>query len=110
MGENNTHTPLTADRDRAALEHLTNIRLIFPKTTGFQLVFEFSENEYFSNKELIRTYRYQDDDGLGGSFIYDHAEGTSNAIEWKEGKEPTVRVVSKMRPSNGSYHISQLLD
>lgn len=81
------------DRDEAALKFLTDIRMTYLDRPGFKLIFEFSENEFFTNKEITKTYYYQEESGYGGDFIYDHAEG--DKITWKEGKDLTVRVESK---------------
>jgi len=81
------------ERDEAALKHLTDIRLSYLDTPGFRLHFVFSGNEFFSNKEITKTYYYQDENGYGGDFIYDHAEG--DKIDWKDGKDLTVRIESK---------------
>lgn len=81
------------DRDEAALKHLTDIRLSYLDTPGFRLHFVFAENEFFSNNEITKTYFYQDENGYGGDFIYDHAEG--DKINWKDGKDLTVRIESK---------------
>jgi nucleosome assembly protein 1-like 1 len=99
------------ERDEAALKSLTDIRLAYLDTPGFKLIFEFAENEFFTNKELTKTYYYQDETGYGGDFIYDHAEG--HEIDWKEGKNLTVRVESKkqrnksMNPSVCVWRSSQ---
>ncbi|KAI5849358.1 nucleosome assembly protein [Morchella snyderi] len=81
------------DRDEAALKHLTDIRMTYLDRPGFKLIFEFAENDFFTNKEITKTYYYQEESGYGGDFIYDHAEG--DKINWKEGKDLTVRVESK---------------
>lgn len=81
------------DRDEAALKHLTDIRMTYLDRPGFKLIFEFAENDFFSNKEITKTYYYQEESGYGGDFIYDHAEG--DKINWKEGKDLTMRVESK---------------
>jgi nucleosome assembly protein 1-like 1 len=60
---------------------------------GFRLIFEFAENEFFTNKTITKTYFYQEESGYGGDFIYDHAEGDN--IDWKAGKDLTVRIESK---------------
>ena len=60
---------------------------------GFRLIFEFSENEFFTNKTITKTYYYQEESGYGGDFIYDHAEG--DKIDWKADKDLTVRIESK---------------
>ena len=84
---------MITDRDEAALKHLVDIRMEYLDKPGFRLIFEFAENEFFENKTLTKTYYYQTESGYGGDFIYDHAEG--DKIEWKAGKDLTVRVESK---------------
>lgn len=94
------------EKDEAALKHLVDIRLSYLETPGFKLIFEFSENEFFTNKEITKTYYYQDENGYAGDFIYDHAEG--DKIEWKEGKDLTVRIESKKQRNKSNYYSSQL--
>ncbi|KAL7625455.1 histone chaperone [Parahypoxylon ruwenzoriense] len=84
---------MITDRDEAALRYLTDIRMEYLDKPGFRLIFEFSENEFFTNKTITKTYFYQNESGYGGDFIYDHAEG--DKIDWKEGKDLTVRIESK---------------
>ncbi|KAK6362118.1 hypothetical protein TWF730_005815 [Orbilia blumenaviensis] len=81
------------DRDEAALKHLVDIRMEYLERPGFRLIFEFEENEFFTNKTITKTYYYQEENGYGGDFIYDHAEG--DKIDWKQGKDLTVRIESK---------------
>ncbi|KAI5806523.1 putative nucleosome assembly protein Nap1 [Peziza echinospora] len=81
------------DRDEPALKSLTDIRMAYLTKPGFQLIFEFAENEFFTNKQITKTYFYQEESGYGGDFIYDHAEG--DKIDWKAGKDLTVRIESK---------------
>ncbi|OCL03847.1 NAP-domain-containing protein [Glonium stellatum] len=84
---------MITDRDEGALKYLTDIRMEYLDRPGFRLIFEFAENEYFTNKTITKTYFYQEENGYGGDFIYDHAEG--DKIEWKAGKDLTVRIESK---------------
>ncbi|KAI0840194.1 nucleosome assembly protein [Hypoxylon sp. FL0890] len=84
---------MITDRDEGALRYLTDIRMEYLDKPGFRLIFEFAENEYFTNKTITKTYYYQNESGYGGDFIYDHAEG--DKINWKEGQDLTVRVESK---------------
>lgn len=84
---------MITDRDEEALQHLIDIRMEYLDRPGFRLIFEFSENEFFTNKTISKTYFYQDESGYGGDFIYDHAEG--DKIDWKADKDLTVRVESK---------------
>jgi nucleosome assembly protein 1-like 1 len=84
---------MITDRDEAALKDLTDVRMEYLDKPGFRLIFDFAENEFFTNKTITKTYFYQNESGYGGDFIYDHAEG--DKIEWKAGKDLTVRVESK---------------
>ncbi|KAJ0423375.1 hypothetical protein BJY00DRAFT_278404 [Aspergillus carlsbadensis] len=84
---------MITDRDEEALKHLTDIRMEYLDRPGFRLIFEFAENEFFTNKTVSKTYYYKEENGYGGDFIYDHAEGTK--IDWKDEKDLTVRVESK---------------
>ncbi|KAH8702642.1 hypothetical protein BGW36DRAFT_121404 [Talaromyces proteolyticus] len=84
---------MITDRDEEALKHLIDIRMEYLDRPGFRLIFEFSENEFFTNKTISKAYFYQEESGYGGDFIYDHAEG--DKIEWKADKDLTVRVESK---------------
>lgn len=84
---------MITDRDEEALKHLTDIRMEYLDRPGFRLIFEFSENEFFTNKTISKTYYYKDENGYGGDFIYDHAEGSK--IDWKDDKDLTLRLESK---------------
>ncbi|KAF7862817.1 uncharacterized protein EAF02_010366 [Botrytis sinoallii] len=84
---------MITDRDEAALKDLTDIQMEYLDKPGFRLIFQFADNEFFTNKTITKTYFYQNESGYGGDFIYDHAEG--DKINWKEGKDLTVRVESK---------------
>lgn len=84
---------LITDRDEEALRSLTDVRMEYLDRPGFRLIFEFAANDFFTNKTITKTYFYREESGYGGDFIYDHAEG--DKIEWKAGKDLTVRVESK---------------
>ncbi|KAE8348451.1 hypothetical protein BDV28DRAFT_143441 [Aspergillus coremiiformis] len=84
---------MVTERDEEALKHLTDIRMEYLDRPGFRLIFEFSENPFFTNKSISKAYYYKEENGYGGDFIYDHAEGTT--IDWKDDKDLTVRVESK---------------
>ncbi|CAI7598862.1 unnamed protein product [Penicillium bialowiezense] len=84
---------MITERDEDALKHLTDIRMEYLDRPGFRLIFEFSENEFFTNKSISKTYFYKDENGYGGDFIYDHAEGSQ--IDWKEDQDLTLRLESK---------------
>merc|ERR1712000_586667 len=75
---------MITDRDEAALKHLTDIRMEYLDVPGFRIIFEFSPNDFFSNKTLTKTYYYQSEMGYGGDSIY-----------WKPSQDLTVRVEAK---------------
>lgn len=94
---------LITDRDEEALRSLTDIRMEYLDKPGFKLVFEFAANDFLTNKTISKTYFYREENGYGGDFIYDHAEG--DKIDWKTGKDLTVRVESK-KQRNKSVSLS----
>ncbi|KAJ5216491.1 uncharacterized protein N7498_002898 [Penicillium cinerascens] len=84
---------MITERDEEALKNLTDIRMEYLDRPGFRLIFEFAENEFFTNKTISKTYYYKDENGYGGDFIYDHAEGSK--IDWKADQDLTLRLESK---------------
>ncbi|KAI0459759.1 NAP-domain-containing protein [Xylaria acuta] len=84
---------MITERDEVPLGALVDIRMEYLDKPGFRLIFDFAENDYFTNKSITKTYYYQNESGYGGDFIYDHAEG--DKIKWKEGHDLTIRVESK---------------
>ena len=84
---------LITQDDEQALKYLTDIRMEYLEQPGFRLIFEFADNEFFSNKAITKTYYYQEESGYGGDFIYDHATG--DKIDWKSDKDLTVKIESK---------------
>ena len=96
---------MITDRDEEALKFLTDVRMEYLDRPGFRLIFEFAENEFFTNKTISKTYFYQEESGYGGDFIYDHAEG--DKIDWKAGKDLTVRIESKKQRNKSMEKPSQ---
>jgi nucleosome assembly protein 1-like 1 len=96
---------MITDRDEAALKDLTDIQMEYLDKPGFRLIFHFAENEFFTNKTISKTYFYQNESGYGGDFIYDHAEG--DKIDWKAGKDLTVRVESKKQRNKSKLVLIQ---
>ena len=92
---------MITDRDEQALRYLTDIRMEYLDRPGFRLIFEFANNEFFTNKTISKTYFYQEESGYGGDFIYDHAEGEK--IEWHPSKDLTVKVESKKQRNKSMY-------
>ena len=82
---------MITERDIEVLESLVDIRMEYMDIPGFKLIFQFEENEFFTNKEITKTYYYQKQLGYTGEFIYDHAEG--DKINWKSNsKNVTVEI------------------
>lgn len=79
------------ERDSDILAYLIDIRMEYLKTPGFELIFEFKENSFFSNRILTKTYHYQPELGYSGDFVYDHAKGCE--INWKSKEvNPTINI------------------
>ncbi|KAI5963472.1 NAP1 [Candida pseudojiufengensis] len=79
------------DRDSEILSNLIDIRMKYLNTPGFELIFEFQDNEFLNNKILTKTYHYQAELGYSGDFVYDHANGCE--INWKsKEKNPTINI------------------
>ena len=95
------------DHDEPILEHLIDVRCKLSECSdqmAFTLEFEFSENNYFSNSLLTKTYKLQnmldEDDPLGyeGPEIIS-CEGCK--IDWKEGMNVTEKIVKKRQKHKG---------
>jgi len=93
MKNNPSLAELIIEHDEPALRSLTDIRMEYLDKPGFKLIFEFAPNDFFSNKTLSKSYFYQEENGYGGDFIYDHADG--DKINWKGNKDLTVKTESK---------------
>jgi len=63
---------------------------------GFKLHFHFNDNPYFSNKSLSKVYHLAYENN---SEILESADGTE--IQWKSGKNLTVKVVKKKQRHKG---------
>jgi len=86
------------ETDVPALQHLTDITYngIDNEEGSFRLQFHFSENPFFSNKTLSKTYHLV---SMQGEMMYDHVE--ADEIEWKDGKNLTVKKVTKTQKKKG---------
>ncbi|KAJ3064380.1 hypothetical protein HDU98_012212 [Podochytrium sp. JEL0797] len=93
-----THHALSefiTEKDEEALKSLINIKYAYlPDNPGFKLEFFFSENEFFTNDKLEKTYFLINSPSTSyGDVVYDHAEGTK--IAWKADKDLSVTVEVK---------------
>lgn len=86
------------DRDSEVLQYTKDIRMEYLETPGFELIFEFNENPYFSNTVLSKTYHYQAELGYSGDFVYDHADGC--AINWKSNEKNVTLNIERRKQRN----------
>jgi len=83
-------------QDEKAMKYIIDVRWkTLPIEKGkseesFILEFEFSENPYFNNKILTKTYYLLAHEQLGET-MFDKMEGTD--IDWKPGKNLTMKLV-----------------
>lgn len=91
---------LIMEHDEEALEYLRDIRYaeLEGEKEGFTLTFTWAENPFFTNTVLTKTY-FMEQDELFGELQYDHA--TSTKVEWKSGKNLTVRSIKKKLKAKG---------
>jgi nucleosome assembly protein 1-like 1 len=84
--------------DEEALQHLEEVAVRdLDKEEGFIIDFTFSENAFFTNTKLSKTYHLIDD-GYEGLTL-DRIEGAK--IEWKAGKDLSFRLVKKKQSKGG---------
>jgi len=87
------------DHDEPILKHLTDIKVKFvDEPMGFNLEFHFSENEYFTNKCLTKSYEMKCEPDKSIPFSFEGPEivrckGCS--IDWKKDKNVTLKVIKK---------------
>lgn len=106
------------ERDSEVLANLKDIRMKYLSTPGFQLIFEFDKNDFFTNTILTKTYHYQPELGYSGDFVYDHADGCDIAwtlteknvtisIERRKQRNKTTkqtRTIEKLTPTESFFN------
>lgn len=99
------------EHDIPALNHLVDVRsATLPEGKGFKLTFEFSENEFFTNSVLTKTYFV---DNLWADMSEpDLVKVEATAVDWKPGKNLTVETVTvkpkkKGRKSQGPKTVTR---
>jgi nucleosome assembly protein 1-like 1 len=85
------------EKDAAILAHLVDIRTapLGGEDHGFTLSFHFSENPFFTNTVLTKTYKWANED----EDMLELAKGTP--INWAAGKDPTMKVMKKKAKKGG---------
>jgi nucleosome assembly protein 1-like 1 len=91
--------------DVPVLEHLTDITVTPNEAagTGFTLNFHFSQNEFFTDAVLTKTYTI-DIEGEEGALMYTGPmfSGTTGCdIHWNAGKNVTVKSIKKKQKKKG---------
>eukprot|EP00794_Sanderia_malayensis_P018216 gene18216-20034_t len=101
--------------DEPILSHLTDIKLLFSgkapeeeestvEDMGFALEFHFSENEYFTNSSLTKSYKIRCEPDKDDPFSFEGTEivgCTGCSIDWKKGKNVTEKIVKKKQKHKG---------
>lgn len=86
--------------DEPILKHLQDIQLKLKAGSGFVLEFVFEPNDYFTNAVLTKEYfiRFSvDPENPLGYEGPDIVRCTGCTVDWKKGKNVTVRVVKKVQ-------------
>lgn len=93
--------------DEAVLNHLQDVKVIFSEKDpmGFTLEFHFESNEHFSNTVLTKQYTMRSEPDEGDPFSFEGPEIVKCKgckIDWKKGKNVTVKTVKKKQKHKGS--------
>jgi len=102
LQNNDIVSDMITQRDQEALSYLTDVKYINDVDLQLKLEFTFSENPFFTNKVLTKTYHYEEDPETGeesGTTL----EGTP--IDWKQGKDLTVKLVKKKIKQKGKIKV-----
>merc|ERR1712066_277295 len=91
---------MVQEADEPALETLYNVTVTFTEKNpmGFTLYFHSSPNDYFSNEVLTKTYELKCEPQEDDPFSFEGPEiikCTGCTIDWKKGKNLTVKQVKK---------------
>ncbi|KNE68678.1 hypothetical protein AMAG_12847 [Allomyces macrogynus ATCC 38327] len=88
---------LITEQDEEALAALQDIKVAYLNDNpGFSLEFVFGDNDFFTNKSLIKSYYLAEPTDVTDNdeeYIFDRTEATP--INWKDGKDLTVKVEIK---------------
>ena len=92
--------------DEPVLKHLSDVRVRLhdQKPYGYTLEFHFNDNEYLNSKVLTKTYELKTEYDQKDPFAYegpDLYKCKGCTIDWKKGKNVTVRVVKKKQKHKG---------
>ncbi|OMJ24609.1 putative nucleosome assembly protein [Smittium culicis] len=84
---------MITEKDSQALEYLDDLQISYLEPgPGFQVIFKFRENPYFSNSELTKAYNYTQSK-ISGELVF--ASSESCKIQWKPEMDLTITVETK---------------
>jgi len=92
---------LIKEQDEPVLKHLTDVRISMQdeaQRKGFTIEFEFTPNDYFTNTVLTKHYELRTGPDEHEPLSYEGPEivkSTGCTIQWKKGKNVTVKMVKK---------------
>jgi len=101
-----TLSDMVQEHDEPILKHLQDIKVKFSQSNpmGFTLEFYFEANEYFSNTLLTKEYTMRSEPEEGEPFGFEGPEiikCKGCKIDWKSGKNVTVKVIKKVQKHKG---------
>lgn len=91
-----------SEADEKILKHLVDVRLTMTENPmGFELEFEFEQNEFFTNKVLKKSYKLANEIDKESPFSYEGPEVVDcqgTVIDWKSDEvNPTKSVQQKLK-------------
>ncbi|KAG8522547.1 Nucleosome assembly protein 1-like 4, partial [Galemys pyrenaicus] len=98
---------LVQEYDEPILKHLQDIKVKFSdpgQPMSFVLEFHFEPNDYFTNAVLTKTYKMKSEPDKADPFSFEGPEIVDCdgcAIDWKKGKNVTVKTVKKKQKHKG---------
>eukprot|EP01103_Thecamoeba_quadrilineata_P019003 TRINITY_DN7523_c0_g1_i1.p1 TRINITY_DN7523_c0_g1~~TRINITY_DN7523_c0_g1_i1.p1 ORF type:complete len:448 (+),score=172.92 TRINITY_DN7523_c0_g1_i1:31-1374(+) len=102
LQKNDIIAEMITPKDQEALAYLTEVKYNNTVELQLKLEFFFSENPFFTNKVLYKTYFYEEDPETGEE-SGTRLEGTP--IDWKQGKDLTVKIVKKKIKQKGKVKV-----
>jgi len=109
FNKNSAVSYLVKDDDEPILNYLIDVRsewLDDVEQSSFCLTFEFEKNPYFEDEILKKRFILREEED--GERVLAKTEGTP--IRWKEGKDVTVRVVTRKQKNKKTKQIRTLTE
>lgn len=93
------------EHDEPVLRHLTSVEMEYTENpAGFMLKFHFDPNDFFTDTVLTKTYEVKAEVNSEHPFSFEGPEvvkSTGCKINWKKGKNVTVKVTKKKQKHKG---------